>query len=216
MLAQRLGARNVQFRNRDLWAILAYFMTAFVAVPACAVFTHNQAVGYFAAYHKSAEAVIRPLSRVEQNLLQQTPIRASYEPAAAEPVITPVTPVIPLAALVAGLEDAEANVPKPVASSHTFLAAAAPAVQAPKVRAVQLPQPKVRIAGKSKFKTKSVKVAGLAKTKSRRPSKIAAASKPQISPQRKLGQSLAVQSRNLNNTATPGQLMVVAFLGRDL
>ena len=129
--------------------------------------------------------VIRPLSRVEQQaLFAKESIHAVslLELASYEPVIALAKPNIPLAALVAGLEQAEANVAEPLdpaiqppeaqgihgvaaaapsATSpsddkHTFEVSAGPGEQTEPARAELIaPRPKLTVASKPKSKITS-------------------------------------------------------------
>ena len=117
---------------RDFWVIVAYLAAAGVALPACAYVMHKEAIKLASHLHKPVSGVIRPLSRVEQQtLFAKESIHAVslLEPANYEPVIALAKPNIPLAALVAGLEQAESNLAEPL--DPAIQTAEAPSVQGP-------------------------------------------------------------------------------------
>ena len=170
---------------RDFWVIVAYLAAAGVALPACAYVMHKEVIRIASQLHKPASGADRRLSRVEQKiLLEKTSILAVglVEPAKFEPMIALERPNIPLAALVAGLEQAESNVAEPLdpaiqppeaqgihgvaaaapsATSpsddkHTFEVSAGPGEQTAPARAELIaPRPKLTVASKPKSKITS-------------------------------------------------------------
>ena len=170
---------------RDFWVIVAYLAAAGVALPACAYVMHKEAIKLASHLHKPVSGVIRPLSRVEQQTLfakESIHTVSLLEPANYEPVIALAKPNIPLAALVAGLEQAESNLAEPLdpaiqppealgiqgvaaaspsAASpsddkHTFEVSAGPVEQTEPARAELIaPRPKLTVASKPKSKITS-------------------------------------------------------------
>ena len=171
---------------RDFWVIVAYLAAAGVALPACAYVMHKEAIKLASHLHKPVSGVIRPLSRVEQQtLFAKESIHAVslLELASYEPVIALAKPNIPLAALVAGLEQAESNLAElldpaiqtaqapsvqgpgkqdvaaaasPSDDKHTFEVSAGPVEQTEPARAELIaPRPKLTVASKQKSKITS-------------------------------------------------------------
>ena len=129
---------------RDFWVIVAYLVAAGVALPACAYVMHKEAIKLASHLHKPVSGIIRPLSRVEQQTLfakESIHSVSLLEPANYEPVIALAKPNIPLAALVAGLEQAESNLAEPL--DPAIQTAGAPSVQGPGKQEVAAAAPPV-------------------------------------------------------------------------
>ena len=231
---------------RDFWVIVAYLAAAGVALPACAYVMHKEAIKLASHLHKPVSGIIRPLSRVEQQTLfakESIHSVSLLEPANYEPVIALAKPNIPLAALVAGLEQAESNLAEPLdpaiqpaaalgiqgvaAASpsddkHTFEVSAGPGEQTAPARAELIaPRPKLTVASKPKSKiTSRAKLATVKVAKaisSRGSVKIASAGKNPTRGKSKLAQlPLPVPLlRNIRVSETPGELMARGLFGRQ-